>query len=280
MFWIVFTPSDVFGHPNVIDLATQLVARILPIIVGIPITVAIFFKRVQSHPKVFEILLTIFISLFTVVTNAKFGALILVNTGGVIYPDAPISISVVVFAIMPSRTNVGLMIAIIQTITLTIITIGYGIPAIVVNMDSHLMTDTIMSMSLAIPIMIAVNIVCVAQAINVERYFRNSFRISKQLEIEKQIAQVVTNRSRATLENIFPVSFVDRLIQDSINPLPNLIDYFPNATALFSDIVNFTKYSSNTQAEDIIYMLNQHFSLVCFTTSTNNSLINVVKNPC
>jgi hypothetical protein len=167
------------GHTNTIDLATQLVARCIPIVLGLPITIALFFRKVQEKVYVFEVLLCIFISTFIVVTNAKFGAQILVNTGGVIYPDAPISISVIIFSIIPSRSYISLVFLGVHTISMIPVVLGYGIPVIVSNLGTQLATDTIVTMVLAIPLLLAVDIVCVSQFIITERYFRNTFKLKK-----------------------------------------------------------------------------------------------------
>ncbi|MEO0444701.1 MAG: adenylate/guanylate cyclase domain-containing protein [Verrucomicrobiota bacterium] len=65
-------------------------------------------------------------------------------------------------------------------------------------------------------------------------------------------------QSDSLLENIFPVSIVERLRSDR----GSVVDYFPEATILFCDLVGFTEFCSDHSPETIYSHLSGVFSLI------------------
>lgn len=74
---------------------------------------------------------------------------------------------------------------------------------------------------------------------------------TKQLEAEK-------NRSEKLLLNILPKEIAKELTE---HPERTLAKEYPNVTVLFTDIVGFTKISTEMSAEEVVTMLNKMFSM-------------------
>ena len=83
-------------------------------------------------------------------------------------------------------------------------------------------------------------------------------RYKKELEetVKKRTEELVIANEKAEnlLLNILPADIARELKQ---NPNQTISRNYPNATVLFTDIVDFTKMSSNMSAEETVVMLNQ-----------------------
>lgn len=88
----------------------------------------------------------------------------------------------------------------------------------------------------------------------------NSVNKKRQLLLETKIQmatvelEMAKDDSDRLLKNILPVSIADRM--KGFNGEKTIADTFDNVTVLFSDIVGFTKKTSNASAEDIVSSLN------------------------
>jgi class 3 adenylate cyclase len=101
------------------------------------------------------------------------------------------------------------------------------------------------------------NVISFVSIYIVENYFRKRFVAEKQLELHQIRMKQENKRNEGLLLNILPKHMVPKLkaVHTGI-----VMDSHPDVSVLFSDICNFTKYSSTTPAEEVVFMLNNHFS--------------------
>ncbi len=78
----------------------------------------------------------------------------------------------------------------------------------------------------------------------------------KQLEEEKQLLEMEQMKTEKLMLNILPRSIADRLKRGE----KNIAGSYPEATILFSDMVGFTKMSSEISASDLVELLNDLFT--------------------
>src|SRR6056300_25214 len=78
----------------------------------------------------------------------------------------------------------------------------------------------------------------------------------KQLEEEKQLLEMEQMKTEKLMLNILPRSIAERLKRGE----KNIAGSYPESTILFSDMVGFTKMSSEISASDLVELLNDLFT--------------------
>ncbi len=83
-------------------------------------------------------------------------------------------------------------------------------------------------------------------------------RVNTQLELKRarEELRVMLEKADALLLNILPRSIAERLKQDE----RNLVEYFPEATILFCDLVGFTPLAARAEPGEVVGFLNRVFS--------------------
>jgi len=79
-------------------------------------------------------------------------------------------------------------------------------------------------------------------------------------------------RLRKTLEKIVSPSIMEKLLSTDDNTLKHGQEY--NVAVLFCDLRDFTRFTENTLAEDLIFFLNAYFSQMAQIVTTHHGIIN------
>mmetsp|Transcript_4443 Transcript_4443/g.16764 ORF Transcript_4443/g.16764 Transcript_4443/m.16764 type:complete len:1463 (-) Transcript_4443:2572-6960(-) len=90
-----------------------------------------------------------------------------------------------------------------------------------------------------------------------EYYLRYVFILSEDLQHETHSLRGEKERSQALLENILPAHLTHKVKSDN----SRFIHMYADISVLFSDLVQFTAFSSTVTAEELIAILNKQFSV-------------------
>ncbi len=77
-----------------------------------------------------------------------------------------------------------------------------------------------------------------------------------ELQLEKEMLQIEKEKSERLLLNILPRPIADRLKGGE----KTIADNYHSVTVLFADLVGFTQFSSQTEASELVNLLNQIFT--------------------
>ncbi len=255
--WLCFMIQDLWGNTQTTNLIISLTTRIVPSVILMFICFLFFFKVIQRRPKIVEVLVAVAATIIII-------SVVLIRTlqqnlaNGAQIPAGPTLTILAVNIFCLPRAHMALVTCLVAILTSVAMTMGFGGQYFATN-------PQVLFMDLAIlATMIVVSIFALVQTIVIERQFRNSFVLSKKLELEKNLSDLESSRSRKVLSNILPQSFVDKLIDDlkseEYSESTQLIEYHDDAVVLMSDICSFTDWSGGKSAEEVIFMLNKHFS--------------------
>jgi class 3 adenylate cyclase len=212
------------------------------------LVVAIFFfinPVMKKHRFIPEIFVFFFLSILVVWSGVKS---VVSNVDDTTYPIGfPLTI-MVAYLTMRARILVPLLIGIICTLV-------YVLSFVVMIAAGYF------PYSYRFPVYCVVilffNVVSFIALYVVENFFRKLFVAQKQLEMEQERMKQENKRNETLLLNILPKHMVPKLkaVHHGI-----VMERNPDVSVLFSDICNFTKYSSTTPAVEVVFMLNNHFS--------------------
>jgi class 3 adenylate cyclase len=99
--------------------------------------------------------------------------------------------------------------------------------------------------------------------------FKQRINHFREMTLNVQKTKLIEEEARITklLRNLLPDSIVDRLKE---NPEATIADFFDNVTVLFTDMVNFTSYSSKVSAMELVQFLNDMYTRFDTITEKEN----------